>query len=347
MDKEQYISGMYPEEFTKIILACGEPAYRTKQILTWVFKKNVLSFSLMSNLPESFKKELSKHVQIISITQEKKITSKIDKTSKYAFSTTDKQIIESVYIPTAKRTTICVSTQAGCAFGCIFCASGKNGLKRNLTVEEIISQVLLVKKDNAAIALTNIVFMGMGEPFANYDNVLKALRILNHPDCLGLAARRITISTCGLPKEIMRFAREGLQVELSISLHAADDRLRTKLMPVNKKYPLKELIQAAKEYTRVTHRIITFEYVIIAELNDKEDDARKLAHLLRGMNTKVNLILFNPVADLNHKFHQIKPQKIEDFKRILEEENIKFTVRRSRGADVQGACGQLAGSMKS
>jgi len=346
MEKKQYISGMYPEELEKIVLACGQPAYRTKQILSWLFKKNVLSLSLMSNLPESFRKELEKHVQTVSLTQEKKNTSKRDNTSKYAFSTNDNQIIESVYIPTAKRATICISTQAGCAFGCVFCASGRRGLKRNLTSEEIISQVLLVKKDNSGIPLTNIVFMGMGEPFANYDNVVKALRILNHPSCLGLAARKMTVSTCGLPKEIMRFGKEGLQVELSISLHAASDDLRSELMPVNKKYPLKVLIYTAKEYTDITHRIITFEYVIIKNINDKKEDARKLANLLKGMNTKVNLILFNPVEDSGRKFDTIKPQKLEDFKKVLEKEKIKFTVRRSRGIDIQGACGQLAGNFK-
>ena len=341
MQKKQYIAGLYPEELKKILISLKQPAYRTKQILNWMFQKAVLTLSEMHNLPAGLRSDLDRKVQPISLKQDIKLISSMDKTAKYLFKTQDGQSVETVFIPTSKRATVCVSTQVGCAFGCSFCASGMDGLIRNLRPDEIVSQVLLVKKDNFEKPITNIVFMGMGEPLANYENTLKAIRILNNPDCLGLAARKMTISTCGLPDEIMRFAKEKLQVELSISLHAADDELRSRIMPVNRKYPLSILLKTAKEYTRITNRVITFEYVIVGGLNDSKDDAEKLVKLLYPMKAKLNLILFNPVADLKNEYQRVSPRQLERFENILKKGNIKFTVRRSRGKDIKGACGQL------
>ncbi|MFH1460331.1 MAG: 23S rRNA (adenine(2503)-C(2))-methyltransferase RlmN [Candidatus Omnitrophota bacterium] len=339
MKRKQIISGLSPNELKQIISEHNLPAFRNKQILDWVFKKNTLTFDKMYNLPQNLRQDLNEVLSIISLNQEVKFISKLDKTTKYLFRTGDNETIESVFIPTKKRATICLSTQAGCAFGCAFCASGKDGLIRNLTPDEIISQVLLIKKDNPMKPITNIVIMGMGEPLANYNNTLKAIRILNHKDCLEIGARKITISTCGLPQEIIRLAKEGIQVELSISLHAATDELRNKIMPINKKHPLKELIAVAKKYTQMTNRVITFEYILIDNLNSKKSDADQLARLLRNFQCKVNLIQFNPVEGM--EFTRINPDELNEFQRVLEGNRINFTLRRSRGEDIQGACGQL------
>ena len=343
MNKKQVIAGLLPAEVKTIISQRNLPAYRAQQILSWIFDKGALSFCRMSNLPAKLRNTLNTYLQPVSLTDKDKFLS-ADKTVKYIFRTADAQRIESVFIPTKKRATVCVSTQIGCAFGCVFCASGMKGIKRNLSPDEIVSQVLLIKADNLKDTITNIVIMGSGEPLSNYNNTLKAVRILNAPDGLGLAARKITISTCGLPKEILRLAKEKLQIELSISLHAAGDDLRSKLMPVNKKYPLTELIRAAKEYTRITNRLITFEYVLIDGVNDSRQAAVKLAELLRGLRCKINLIPFNRVENL--PFSPPKRMPFAAFKQVLRDKNINFTVRRSRGSDVKAACGQLAYNFK-
>lgn len=339
MNKKTIIAGLLPDELKKIISAYKQPVYRAKQVLDWMFKKGVLSFSGMKNLPSELREELDRKNQLLSLYQELKLTSAVDKTSKYIFITNDAQSIETVFIPTTKRATVCVSTQAGCAFGCLFCASGKDGLVRGLRADEIVSQLLLVKKDNPHRPLTNVVFMGMGEPLANYENTLKAIRIINHPDYLGIAARKITVSTCGLPDAISRLAKENMQFELSISLHAADNDTRNRLMPVNKKFPLEMLIKAAREYTQVTNRMITFEYVIIDGVNDSKKAALDLAKLLTRLKCKVNIIPFNPVDAM--QFKRAEKARLAEFTQTLDENKLNFTLRRSRGADIQGACGQL------
>ena len=346
MKDKQYIAGLYPQEVKNIIADLKQPAYRAKQILDWVFKKGVLSWSEMKNLSVELRSSLLELLEAVSLKQAEKLVSSADKTAKYIFLTVDGHAVETVFIPTAKRATVCISTQVGCAFGCTFCASGMGGLVRDLSSDEIVSQVLLVKRDNKDRQITNIVFMGMGEPFANYENTLKAVRILNDPDCLGLAARKITISTCGLPEKIMRFSKEKLQVELSVSLHAADNDLRDKIMPINKKYPIEVLMKTAAEYTQITNRVITFEYVIIADLNDSTQDAEHLADLLYRLKAKLNLIPYNPVHDLDAKYAGVNRPQFEVFKETLVNRKINFTVRRSRGSDVNGACGQLRAQYK-
>lgn len=336
--KTQYLAGFNPEELQCMIQGLNQPAYRAKQVLEWIFKKGVLSFDGMKNLPAELKSELSKKSELVSLNQKLKLTS-TDKTEKYIFTTKDGKSIETVFIPTTKRATVCVSTQVGCAFGCLFCASGKGGLVRNLSVEEIVSQLLLVKKDNSQRPITNVVFMGMGEPLVNYENTIKAIRIINHPNCLGIAARKITISTCGLPDAIARLAKENIQVELSISLHAADNDTRNSIMPVNRKFPLEALVRAARDYIKETNRIITLEYVIIEGINDSKKAALELVKLLRKLRCKVNIIPFNPVGETKYK--RVNKEALKKFIEILEKNKAKFTLRRSRGADIQGACGQL------
>ena len=338
MSNKKYLAGLYPEELQNIVESFNHPKYRATQVLDWIFKKGVLSFEGMNNLPAGLRDELQKKNQPVSLSLKLKLNS-ADKTAKYIFITDDNQSIETVFIPTSKRATICVSTQVGCAFGCVFCASGNDELIRNLRTDEIISQLLLVKQDNPQRPITNIVFMGMGEPLANYENTIKAIRIINHPDCLGIAARKITISTCGLPDQILRLTKENIQFELSISLHAADNDTRSRLMPVNKKFSLERLIKAAKDYVKATNRIITFEYVIIDGVNDSKQAAIDLAKLLAKIRGKVNIIPFNPVGEA--KFKRVNKESLEEFIQILEENKIHYTLRRSRGTDIQGACGQL------
>ncbi len=338
MDKKIVVAGLFLPELSKVISEIGEPEFRAKQIMEWVFKKGVLSFERMSNLPKSLRNTLSEKMRVLSLSHADKLVSR-DNTIKYAFKADDGEVIEAVFIPSMERATVCISTQAGCAYGCVFCASGIGGLKRNLTVDEIVSQVLWIKQDNPDKAISNIVIMGMGEPLSNYENTLKAVRIFNNPDCVGIAARKITISTCGLIDGIKRLSQEGIQVELSISLHAGSDQLRNQLMPVNKKYPLRDLINAAKEYIEVTNRIITFEYVLIKGVNDRGQDAEKLATLLSKIKCKVNFITLNELED--KKLFTSSPREIEPFKEILDRKKIYYTFRKKRGQDIKAACGQL------
>lgn len=336
---EKYIlCAVLPQELKQIFLELGEKPYRAEQVLDWIYKKNVFSFSDMKNLPAVLKKRLQEVVRVISLDIKDKLISK-DGTIKYLFKTEDNEFIESVFIPAKKRITICLSTQVGCAYQCLFCASGLKGLKRNLTVDEIVTQVLLIKEDNPGKEFTNVVFMGMGEPLANYDNTLKAVRILNNPQCLSLGARRITISTCGLADKILKLAKEKIQFELSVSLHAADDKLRNKIMPVNKRHNISELIKTAKQYTAITRRIITFEYVLVGMLNDSKQDAENLVKSLRRFKCKINVIIYNPIKEL--KYRAPSGVAIEEFIDTLKEGKLNVTVRQSRGQDINGACGQL------
>jgi len=268
----------------------------------------------------------------------------------------DGELIESVLIPAEDRWTLCISSQAGCAYACAFCASGKAGFVRNLAAGEIVGQVLLAARwmrvrcaegradppDPPKPVLErpqNIVVMGMGEPFANYDEVLKALHILNAPDGLNIGARHITISTCGVVPGIQRLADEGLQFELSVSLHAPNDALRTRLMPVNQRWPLPELLEACRDYTEKTNRIITFEYTLVRGVNDQPEHARELANLLRGWKCRVNLIPLSPVEEFDGEAPD--ERACEAFRNALESARISTTLRRSRGRQVDAACGQL------
>ena len=337
MDKKT-IAGFLPEDLIREFKIFSQPGYRVGQLLCWIYKKHILDFSLMTDLPEDLRFNLNNFMQPVSLSLRKESVS-ADKTVKYVFETGTGELIESVFIPLQKRATVCVSTQVGCSFGCIFCASGLNGLKRNLSAGEIVSQLVCIQNKHPLNPITNVVFMGMGEPLSNYEQTLKAVRILNNPECAGLGARKITISTCGLPDKILQLSKEKIQIELSISLHSADDALRDKLMPVNKIYPIEQLIMCAKKYTEITQRIITFEYVLISGINAAKHDALKLAKLLAPLRCKVNLIPFNPVQGLD--FLPASLSQVNIFKSILENKRINVTVRRQRGVDVQSACGQL------
>ncbi len=332
------ILSLTQEELSAFLATLGEKTFRSLQIFEWLYKKNALSYEAMSSLSKGLRLQLNEQLPFPVLKELQRHVS-TDGTTKFLWGLSDHEMIETVFIPTEKRATLCISSQAGCKFGCQFCASGIGGWKRNLTTGEIIGQVLRVKAAMAPLTITHIVFMGVGEPFDNYENVMKAVRLLNSETGFNIAARRITLSTCGVVPGIERFAKEGLQVELSVSLHAPNDELRSRLMPVNRKYPLKELMSACRTYAKETNRQVTFEYILIKDLTATAKAAEELAGLMKGWLSKVNLIPCNPVEE----FAYAPPSREEAFrfKTDLESRGIICTMRTPRGRDVSAACGQL------
>lgn len=332
----------------------GVPGYRAKQIFTWIFQKGALSFSQMSDIPLPLREKLNSNFYILGLKKSAGSRSS-DGTEKLLFELRDGNLVEGVNIPMALRlpgdsgrscagsyseVTACISSQAGCKFSCGFCASGVKGLRRNLKCGEILDEILLLKSQLHKARLNNVVFMGTGEPLDNYANVLQAVRMINSPDAFNIGARHITISTCGIIPGINKLKEEDLQVELSVSLHAADDKLRTEIMPVNRKYPLGELIPCCNEYIEATNRQITFEYILIKGLNSDLSCARKLAILLSGLRlAKVNLIPANPVS--GKKISPPSAAQALCFKECLAKSGVNVTLRKRRGADIDAACGQL------
>lgn len=325
-------------ELAAFLTTLGEKPFRSTQIFEWIYKKGALSYGAMSSLSKELRQQLNQQLPFPFLQEIERCVS-TDGTAKFLWGLSDHEMIETVFIPTEKRTTLCISSQAGCKFGCRFCASGIGGWKRNLTTGEIIAQVLQVSAVMAPPSVTHIVFMGVGEPFDNYDNVMKAVRLLNGPDGFNIAARRITLSTCGVVPGIERFAKEGLQVELSVSLHAPNDELRSCLMPVNKKYPLKQLMSVCRRYAQETHRQVTFEYILIKELTSTSSAARELSRLMKGWLSKVNLIPCNPVKEF--AYEPPSREEVLRFKSDLEAQGVICTLRTPRGRDVSAACGQL------
>jgi len=326
------------EELKQILQKRQEPLYHARQIFSWVYKKGARDFEAMSDLPQPLRAKLKEYFTFFDLRVAERVVSK-DGTVKLLLAAADDNLIEAVSIPTAKRMTGCVSTQAGCKFACGFCASGLRGFKRNLTPGEILDQVLLLKDNSPGRTLTHLVFMGTGEPFDNYDNVMKAIRMINAPEGINIGARRITVSTCGIIPGIQRLAGEGLQIELSVSLHAADDQIRSRLMPVNKKYPFSDLMETCRVYAKKTGRQVTFEYVLIRGLNSDLRSAQKLCTIVKGMNAKINLIPANTVRECG--FEAPFREEIWSFKDFLAKHGVHVTLRRERGTDIQAACGQL------
>ena len=327
-----------PGQLEELIVSWAMPRFHAKQIFTWIYQRGVFDFDAMSDLPVALRKRLGEDCDPGTMRLNETRRS-VDGTEKFLLSLADDNLIEAVSIPAKGRVTGCVSSQVGCKFSCRFCVSGKTGFQRNLTSGEMIEEALYLKHRSSARNLTHVVFMGSGEPLDNYDNVLKAIRMMNAKSGLNIGARRITISTSGLIPQIQRLAEEGMQIELSVSLHAADDRIRSMLMPVNKKYPLKDLIAACRQYRMKTNRQVTFEYVLIRGVNSSLADAQKLGTILRGFDCKVNLIPLNAQADQGLK----PPQKneIAFFKNSLLKNSIHVTIRQARGEDIEAACGQL------
>jgi 23S rRNA (adenine2503-C2)-methyltransferase len=318
----------------------GLPAYRARQLRHWMFKARVRSFEEMTNLPRGLRSQLAEKARINHLEEVKSEASR-DGTTKYLFRLKDGYSIETVLIPERGHFTLCVSSQAGCAMNCLFCLTGKQGLKRNLTVAEIVDQAVQVKRAmKDPDRLTNIVLMGMGEPLANYDAVVKALDNLIAEDGMNLSHRTVTLSTCGLVPQIRKLGKET-KVNLAVSLNAADDEKRNLLMPVNRTYPLANLISALKAFPLPNRRMITFEYILIRGMNDGDEDAMKLISLLRGLRAKINLIPLNPHPGLG--MEAPAPERILQFQEILTRNHFTAIIRKSKGQDISAACGQLSG----
>ena len=325
------------KELEQVLIDWRQEKFHAHQIFTWIYKKGIRDFSRMSDLSRDLRKKLEDNFAILDLELIKQFTSQ-DGTKKLLFELKDGNIIEAVSIPTEKRITGCLSTQVGCKFGCRFCASGLLGFKRNLKVNEIIEQVLFLK-GKPQEQLNNLVFMGIGEPLDNYDPVIKAIRIINSAHTFNIGARRITISTCGIIPAIKKLSAEALQIELSISLHAADNKTRSRLMPINKIYPLTDLIAACHEYIKKTNRQITFEYVLIKGINSGLPNTLKLSKILKGLKCKINLIPCNVIKEL--KVEPPENREILSFRDALLKSGINVTLRRPRGEDIEAACGQL------
>jgi 23S rRNA (adenine2503-C2)-methyltransferase len=327
------------EETNEWIEQCGLEPYRSQQIRRWIFAHQVESFQEMTNLSKELRSFLASQFDISTVKVIKTQNSR-DGTKKFLFELEDRHRIESVLIPEKRHYTACLSSQVGCAMGCAFCLTAKQGFIRNLKSPEIVNQVIRIKKSmDEPEKLTNIVFMGMGEPLANFEAMKKAVRNILSEDALNFSPRRVTISTCGLIPGIEKLGRE-LPVNLAISLNAADDTTRSLLMPINRRYPLVKLIEVLRAYPLSSGRRITFEYILIRDINDRPSDARRLARLLKNIRAKINLIPFNYYS--GSPFHPPDEERILEFQRELIGKHLTATIRHSKGGDISAACGQLS-----
>ncbi len=325
------------EELENFLVSLGEKKFRAKQIFTWL-SRAVQSFDNMTDISKDLRKKLSECSYISRAEIEEKFESKLDKTKKYLLKLNDGNMVESVVMYYKHGITICISCQVGCRMGCKFCASTIGGKIRDLSAGEILDQVLFVQKDIGE-RISNIVMMGIGEPFDNFDNVIKFLKNVNNENGLNIGYRHISVSTCGVVPKIYDFAEHDFPVTLSVSLHAPDNDTRSSIMPVNKAYGIDELINACKAYIDKTHRRISFEYAIINNVNDDAQSAHALARRLKGLLCHINLIPVNNVEE--NEFKKPSKQKIQNFVNIIEKYNIPVTVRRELGSDISASCGQL------
>ncbi|MBI5145141.1 MAG: 23S rRNA (adenine(2503)-C(2))-methyltransferase RlmN [Candidatus Omnitrophica bacterium] len=333
------IKSLTLKELEEVLNNLGEKSFHAQQVFSWIYQKAVADFAAMSDLPLGLRRVLKENFYIRGLKLRKRLKAG-DRTQKFLLQLTDRNLLEAVIIPAEGRVTGCISTQAGCKFACCFCASGLLGFKRNLTATEMLDEVLYLKDYAPQKRLTHIVFMGTGEPFDNYDELLKAVRTINSPQGLNIGSRRMTISTCGIIPGIKKLAEENLQVELSVSLHAGDDKTRSLIMPINKKYHLKELIAACRYYIAQTNRQITFEYILIKDINSDLQNAINLSKILRSLKLcKVNVIPCNPVKEL--KVEPPEQEEILSFRKHLLKSGLNVTLRTPRGEDIEAACGQL------
>ena len=332
------ISSLSFDELQENIAQMGMPRFRAKQIYEWLHKKNVDSFDKMTNLDKALRVRLSEEFTIAVPAVSRKLVSKIDGTVKYLFEFSDGECVESVVMKYKYGNSICVSTQVGCAMGCTFCASTKAGRVRNLTAGEILGQIYRAQTDTGE-RISHIVLMGIGEPLDNFDNVMKFLDMVSDENGLNIGQRNISLSTCGVVPNIYKLAERKMQITLSISIHSPTDELRTSMMPINKKYPISELVKACRSYVKTTGRRISFEYSLIKGVNDSPECAEKLCELLKGMLCHVNLIPVNTIEQSDYR--KSDKEAIEKFKNIIEKHKITATVLRKLGADINAACGQL------
>lgn len=331
------ILSMSLEELELELTSMGEKKFRAKQIFNWLHQKKVTDFESMNNLSKSLRDTLNSKYVIYSLVAERTLISKIDGTTKYLYRLEDGNHVETVLMKYSYGYSLCVSTQVGCKMGCRFCASTIAGFKRNLTPSEILLQLYQTER-NSGQKVGSIVLMGIGEPFDNFDNVLKFFQLVSSPEGNGLSLRHVTVSTCGVVPKINLLANLKLGLTLSISLHASDNASRSKIMPINNAYPIDTLIQACKDYVDKTGRRITFEYSIIDGVNSSYEDAKRLANLIRGINCHVNLIPINKVAERNYS---AKQKTVQEFKEALERLGVNATIRRTLGSDINASCGQL------
>lgn len=331
------LKNMTEEELKEFLKSIGEKPFRGTQIFSWIYK-GAKTFDDMNNIPKSLREKLEKVSYIGNIKQELALESKVDKCKKYLFELNDGNIVETVMMDYGDRITVCISNQVGCRMGCKFCASTLEGMVRNLTAGEILSEVLIGQK-LLGERISNIVLMGSGEPLDNYDNVMKFLEIVNADYGLNIGQRHITLSTCGLVPKIREMADKEMQVTLAISLHAVSDEKRKTIMPIANKYSISEILDACNYYIEKTGRRITFEYSLVSGVNDTKEDAKSLGRLLKGMLCHVNLIPVNEIKE--NEFKKSTKKDIETFLNTLKTYGVEATVRREMGSDINAACGQL------
>lgn len=326
--------GASQAELTEWITAQGQPAYRGQQLHQWLYQKGVRSLTEISVFPKAWREQVAEVA--VGRSQLHYRSQAQDGTVKYLLRLDDGQIIETVGIPSNRRLTVCVSSQVGCPMGCDFCATGKGGFRRHLDRHEIVDQVLTVQTDFGQ-RVSNVVFMGMGEPLLNLEAVLEAVRCLNQD--VGIGQRFLTISTVGIPGQIRRLANHHLQATLAVSLHASNQSLRSQLIPSARHYPLENLLQECRDYVQLTGRRVSFEYILLGGLNDLPQHALELAQHLRGFQSHVNLIPYNPISEVDYQ--RPTPQRMQHFLQLLQDHHIAASIRRSRGLDQNAACGQL------
>lgn len=334
------LTNIYELEFDELkneIIKLGEPAFRAKQVWKWIYQ-GASDFDDMTDLPKSFRNRLKGIFCIGGAEVVNRLVSAKDGTRKYLFKLKDGNVVESVLMKYRYGNSICLSTQVGCRMGCSFCASSMPGFDRNLSTGEMVAQVIAVRND-AAEKISHIVLMGIGEPFDNYDNVVRFLRRMNSPDTLNISYRRMTVSTCGLVPGILKFSEEGFPVNLSVSLHAPNDEIRKRIMPVARKYSIDNILSACHIYTQKTGRRVTFEYTLIKYVNDRDEHAEELGRRLSGLLCHVNLIPVNMVEGTGYV--KSEKERVECFRRIMEKHGIPVTVRRELGSDIAASCGQL------
>lgn len=332
------IKSMSLTELKDEMLSIGEKSFKATQIYSWLHKHGAESFDEMTNISKDLRENLKKNYDIYNCSIEKKLVSVYDDTVKYLYRLNDGELIESVVMKYKYGYTICVSSQVGCKMGCKFCASGIAGFIRNLTPSEILSQIYKAQKD-LGIRISHIVMMGVGEPLDNYDNIIKFLSLVSDENGINIGMRNISLSTCGVVTGIYKLMEEKLQLTLSISLHAPNDEIRSRTMPVNDRWNIDELLKACKDYIKVTNRRISFEYAMISGVNDSDECARELASKLKGMLCHVNLIPVNSVKERSYR--KSSKDRMEAFIRILAKYGINATVRRTLGSDINASCGQL------
>lgn len=337
--KKINIKDLKRSELENTLKTLGLEPYRSSQIFKWLYKTGVRSFDEMTDIPSQVRDGLSGKFHISHLVELDSKRSSLDGTTKYLFKLEDANTIETVLLPESARNTICLSSQVGCKFSCSLCASAPFGFVRNLRQSEIVDQAITLRRKASPSVITNIVFMGIGEPLDNYDNVMSAVRIFNDKDGFNIGARKMTISTCGLIPGIERLKKENIQIELSVSLHSAVDSKRSVLIPVNKRYPLADLMEACRDYIKCTNRIITFEYVLIKGMNSSKEDAVKLVRLLKGIKCRVNTISYNQIKARDYLEPSAK--EVDIFMKVLQDNGLNATHRKSKGEDIDAGCGQL------